>query len=209
MGNELGNKLEPPRLSFRRRKTGTARPETEVDGQTDEQIDEQIDEQVNEPADEATRVLEPVETAPEPPKASQPRRPAREVQIPSLPGPLQGHPAAALTGLVVGLFMVLAVWGCEQLSQSVRGTTSLGRAGLPLLLAIFILAVVIGALLLRSSRTPSPGSTSFLGTGLVSVLTILFLTDHVDSVWGSVVVVALAVGSFVLARWVSVRYMDS
>jgi hypothetical protein len=114
-----------------------------------------------------------------------------------------------VAGLVVGLFLVVAVWGCEQISESVRNTSSLGRAGFPLLLGIFIVAVVAGAFLLRAGAVPSPGSVSFLGTGLVSVLTILFLTDHVDTAWGAAVVVVLTLGSFVLARWVTVRYVEA
>ncbi|MEX0427927.1 hypothetical protein AB3X52_09870 [Nocardioides sp. DS6] len=215
MGNELGNKLEPPRLGLRRKKATRERQPQETGSEatqplaTADETASPVKASTPAPAEpEPTQDIEPeptqvIEPEPDP-------TPTREPRTPRLPAvALTGHPAGAVAGLVVGLFMVLAVWACEQVSQSTRGTTSLGRAGFPLLLAIFILAVVIGMLLLRRFRTPSPGSTSFLGAGLVAVLSLLFLTDHIDSVGGSAIVVVLAAVSYVLARWVSVRYLDA
>jgi len=271
MGNEIGNKLEPPRLGFRRKKkaeqepavvaerTSHQPPQTPTDRAAREAepkreaerrfapkaAGEQSTAQTRdrepapspkpeptpspEPGAEATQVLpstdstpttrieEPVADAAHPkPTTPRPRPPKKPKPVAAEPKPrvrreplmaFSGHPAAAVSGLAVGLFMVLAIWACEAVSQASRGTTSLGRAGFPLLIAIFILAVVIGALLLRFFDTPSPGSASFLGTGLVAVLAILFLSDRADSAVGAVVVVVLAIASFVLARWVSVRYI--
>lgn len=236
MGNDLGNRLEPPKLGFRRKKEKAGR--TPADDSRDERTEpaeetpdtadtarlEPVDDdrwKPKEPGEEPTQVLPAQAAGPE--QAAEPEhpgpdeKPAKAGRVPKPPKaprparelPLDGHTAAAVTGLVVGLWLVVSVWGCEQLSQAARGTTSLGRAGFPLLLGIFVIGVVGGGLLLRAFGTPSPFSIGFLGTGLVSVLSILFLTDHVDSLWGAVVIVVLAVASFVLARWVSVRYIDA
>jgi len=121
---------------------------------------------------------------------------------------LTGHPAAGATGLAVGLFLVLAVFAVERISQAVRGTSSLGGPGMLVLLGIFIVAVVGGAYVLQQFRIPSPGSISFLATGLVAVLAITFLTENMTTLWGGLVVLVLSVAAFVLSRWVTVNYID-
>ncbi|MFT4081716.1 MAG: hypothetical protein QM638_03945 [Nocardioides sp.] len=116
--------------------------------------------------------------------------------------------AAAVVGLAVGLFFSVAIWVCEQISQQARGTTSLGSAGFPILIAIFVLAVAIGALFLKLAGVTSPISVSFLGTCLVSVIGLLFLSDSMDTFTGALIVVAVAIVSFVLFRWVNDRYLE-
>ncbi|MFI2707174.1 hypothetical protein ACH5WX_06480, partial [Nocardioides sp. CER28] len=124
--------------------------------------------------------------------------------------PLNGHLAAAGAGLVVGAFLVLATLGGLQACESIRGTTSCGGGpGFLLLVLIVVVAVVIGALLLRWAQVPSAGSISFLAVALVSVLTVLFLLDELDQVTGAVVVGVLTIASYLLAHWVTVRYIDA
>jgi hypothetical protein len=229
MGNDLGNKLEPPKLGFKRKRTtatsDTSEPADAVETEplaavpdTQEQPALPDNERESEPRPSMTARLPRLPKLPSREKAAAEPEPAREPKAPKPPKapreprevPVSDGPlAAGLVGLVVGVFLVVAVWLCEQLSQQSRGTTSLGGAGFPLLVGIFILAVVGGALLLRLAKTPSPGSVSFLATGLVAVLSMLFLADHSDSFVAGVVVVVLAIAAFVLSRWVSVRYIDA
>lgn len=118
--------------------------------------------------------------------------------------------AATLAGVVVGAFLVLATFGGLQACESARGTTSCGGGvGFPLLLLIVVVAVVLGALVLRWARVPSPGSISFLAVALVAAISVLFLLDALDETVGGVAVAALTVASYVLARWVTVRFVDA
>lgn len=140
-----------------------------------------------------------------PPKQPKPARPPRELRLPAL----SGLPAAALTGLVVGAFLAAATFGSLRGCSALRGTSTCGgAAGFPLLLAIGIVAVVIGAALLHAFRVTSPGSDSFLAVALVAVVTTLFLGGHDDAWWMLLVVPALTVAAYALAHWVSVRFID-
>jgi hypothetical protein len=161
------------------------------------------------PTDTPVAAPEPTEPEPtdatEPAKQPKPARPPRELRLPALSG-LQ---AAAFAGLVVGAFLVLATFGSLRGCSALRGTSTCGgAAGFPLLLAIGIVAVVIGAALLRAFRITSPGSDSFLAVALVAVLTTLFLGSHYDAWWMFVVVPVLTLAAFSLAHWVSVNLID-
>ena len=148
----------------------------------------------------------PTAAEPERPvKEPTPARPPRDLRLPVLSG-LQ---AAAFAGLVVGAFLVLATFGSLRGCSAVRGTSTCGgAAGFPLLLAIGIVAVVIGAALMRAFRVASPGSDSFLAVALVAVVTTLFLGGHDDAWWMLLVVPALTIAAFTLTHWVSVRFID-
>jgi hypothetical protein len=153
----------------------------------------------------------PVVTAERPPREPrQPKEPRqRRVPRPSGVPALSGMQAAAVTGLVVGAFLVLATYGALHLCSTVRGASTCGgRAGFPLLLAIGIVAVVGGGTLLRVFRVTSPMGDSFLAVALVAVLSVLFLNDHYDAWWMLIVVPVLTVVAYVLAHWVSVTYID-
>jgi hypothetical protein len=142
---------------------------------------------------------------PRQPRQPRPARPPRELRLPALSG-LQ---AAAFAGLVVGAFLVLATFGTLRGCSAVRGTSTCGgAAGFPLLLAIGIVAVLIGAALMRVFRVTSPGSDSFLAVALVVVVTTLFLGGHDDAWWMFLVVPVLTIAAFVLTHWVSVRFID-
>jgi hypothetical protein len=118
--------------------------------------------------------------------------------------------AAAAAGLLVGAFLVLATFGGLQGCESLRGTTSCGGGpGFLLLVLILVLAVGLGALVLRWAQVPSAGSISFLAVALVGVLTVLFLLDSLEEVAGAVVVGVLTIGAYLLAHWVTVSYIDT
>lgn len=156
----------------------------------------------------------PATAAPQP-RATKPPRAARTgrarsgmPRLPGLPG-ITGMQAAAITGLVVGGFLVLATYGALNLCSTVRGASTCGgRAGFPLLLAIGLVAVVGGGTLLRAFGVTSPMGDSFLAVALVVVLTVLFLNDHYGAWWMILVVPALSIAAFLLAHWVSTTYID-
>lgn len=152
------------------------------------------------PSGEQSPVSEPATVDDTPPDPA-PRPPRR---------PVNGHLAAALAGLVVGAFLVLGTLGGLRACQSTRGTTSCGGGpGFLLLMLIAVVAVVLGAVVLRWTQVPSAGSISFLAVALVAVLSVLFLLGSLDQVAGAVAVAVLTVASYLLARWVTVRYIDT
>lgn len=140
------------------------------------------------------------------PKESEAPKPQRERR--PLPR-LSGMQVAAIAGVIVGLFLVLATYGSLHLCASVRGAqTCGGKAGFPLLLAIGIVAVVGGGALLRLYAVRSPIGDSFLAVALVAVITVLFLGNHYDAWWMLIVVPVLSLLAYLLAHWVSVTYID-
>ena len=147
--------------------------------------------------------------------ASQPAQPVQPVQpaVPQLPkaprGPwLTGWAAAIVTGLVVGGLIVGGTSASLRLCTAVKGTESCGNAGFPLLLAILVVAVLLGAVLLRAARVPEPGSTSFLAVGLLSVVALLFLIDQLLEWWMTILIPIVSVLTYVLAHWVTTTYIQ-
>jgi hypothetical protein len=182
---------------------------------------------------EKTQVLEktaPPVVVPEPPaetqaekpakkqKAQKPPKPAKEPRAPKQPkepsqrriniGTPSGLSAAVMIGAIVGAFMALAVWFSGTVSQWTRGTSSLGDKGAIILIAVFALAIIVGGYLLRLAGARSPFTISFLGSALVAVLSMLFLTDVFAHAWGVIVVVILAAAAYALAYWVTTNYID-
>ena len=186
---------------------------------------------------EKTQVLEktaPPVVVPEPPaeksaekptekpakkqKAQKPPKPAKEPRAPKQPkdpsqrrinlGTPSGLSAAVMIGAIVGAFMALAVWFSGTVSQWTRGTSSLGDKGAIILIAVFALAIIVGGYLLRLAGARSPFTISFLGSALVAVLSMLFLTDVFAHAWGVIIVVILAAAAYALAYWVTTNYID-
>jgi len=150
-----------------------------------------------ESAPEASPAVGPVE-APEP----TPVEPAQATSI-------DGQAAATVTGLVVGALLVGLVWGSPRLCEVARGTSSCGRPGFVVLLAILAVLVVVGRALLQRLGASDPGSTSFLGVGVVTVVVLLLLTGQLYEWWTLLVVPAVAVASFSLAQWVSTAFVET
>lgn len=144
--------------------------------------------------------------APREPKA--PKQPTASTRRPlNLPTPT-GLSAAVVIGAIVGGFMSLAIWFSGTVSQWTRGTSSLGDMGAIILIAVFVLAVVAGGYLLRLTRARSPFTVSFLGSALVAVLSMLFLTDLFNHAWGVIVAVILTAAAYALASWITTKYID-
>jgi hypothetical protein len=138
------------------------------------------------------------EPTPEPPAEP---RPPREPW-------LGGTPAAALTGLFIGALIVAATAGSLHLCTAVKGTSSCGGPGFFLLVAILVVAVLIGAAMLRAARVPEPGSTSFLAVGLLSVVALLFLVGSIFEWWMIIVIPLASVATFLLSYWVTTTFID-
>jgi hypothetical protein len=121
---------------------------------------------------------------------------------------LTGRPAAVLAGLLVGALIVAATAGSLRVCTEVKGTSSCGGPGLFLLVAILIIAVLVGTALLRAARVPEPGSTSFLAVGLLSVFALLFLVGQLFDWWMIIVIPIVSVCTFLLSHWVTTTYID-
>jgi hypothetical protein len=121
---------------------------------------------------------------------------------------LGGTPAAAVTGLFIGALIVAATAGSLHLCTAVKGTSSCGGPGFFLLVAILIVAVLIGAAMLRGAAVPEPGSTSFLAVGLLSVIALLFLVGSIFEWWMIIVIPLASVATFLLSYWVTTTYID-
>ena len=121
---------------------------------------------------------------------------------------LTGRPAALLIGLIVGGLIVAATAGSLRVCTEVKGTSSCGGQGFFLLMAILVVAVLIGTALLRFAQVPEPGSTSFLAVGLLSVATLLFLVGSIFQWWMAIVIPLVSMVTFVLSHWVTSTYVD-
>lgn len=109
--------------------------------------------------------------------------------------------AAGVVGVLAGLLLVagtvLAMGGCEL----VRGTSTCGGGpGVLLAVAVVVVTTLVGAAALRVVGVPYSGTTSFLGVGLVVVITLLFLLGVVYSVLMVAVIPLLTGAGFVLAH---------
>lgn len=140
-----------------------------------------------------------------------PRLRLPRLRLPGLPrrkGSRRGGPvAAAVTGVVVGLAgvggTVAGLAGCE----AVRGVSTCGGGtGLLLLVGIVAVMVLLGAAVLKGLGARDAGATSFLGVGIVVVVTMLALLEVVYSPWMVLVVPVLTGASYLLAHWVTSRF---
>jgi hypothetical protein len=157
------------------------------------------------PAPLVTTPAPPVdESTPEPaePSAEPKRRARRQPVRVRVPGPV----AALLTGAVVGLALVGLTSTALHLCTTWRGTSSCGRPGILLLVAITVVVAALGWALLRLLGVASAGSTSLLGVGLLVVLVLLALValDHRGP--AVVVVPLLSMLTHLAAWWLTTTY---
>lgn len=141
------------------------------------------------------------------------REAAAQEQPPRAPRPtltVSGRVASAVTGLVIGLLVVVLVAGSLALCESVRGVSSCGGGpGFALLVAVTVAMVALGGLMLRLARVPDPTSTSFLAVGLLCVLSLLLLLDVLEEWWMIIVIPLLSTGTFLLSHWVTTAVVES
>ena len=221
-----GPSLEPPSL-FRRKKKAAPAPQP-ADGPVAPPVATPVVPPVapTPPVDETpTTILDDVtpaaptrplassdgEWSSGPPETSQ--NPSLDVapRPPRVPrtGPLvPGKVAAAVAGLMVGAVIVGLTAASFELCSSLRGTSSCGGPGFFLLIAILVVAVVLGAAVLRLCRVPEPGSTSFLAVGLTSVVALLFLIDELFEWWMIIVIPLVSVATYVLSHWVTATFVE-
>lgn len=153
------------------------------------------------PAPAPASASAPVPTDPAPAEPARAPRPTLSVD---------GRVATAVTGLVVGLLVVVLTAGSLALCESVRGVSSCG-GGPGFLLLVLVMAgmVVLGGLMLRLAKVPDPTSTSFLAVGLLAVLSLLFLVDVLEEWWMIIVIPLLSAAMFLLSHWVTTQVVDS
>jgi hypothetical protein len=143
--------------------------------------------------------------APAPSAVTTQPRPAK----PPRTGPvMSGRAAAALAGLLAGALIVALTSASFELCSQVQGTNSCGGPGIFLLLAILVLAVVLGTVVLRLCQVSEPGSTSFLAVGLTSVVALLFLVDALFEWWMIIVIPLVSVATFLLSQWVTATFVE-
>ena len=144
----------------------------------------------------------------EPTTPDRPRRRRRQPTVGRLPA-VGAMAAAVLTGALVGLATVLLTSGSLRGCEVVGGTATCGGGpGFLLLLVIFVVAVLLGAALLRAFGVNDPGSTSFLGVGLLAVVALLVLIDVLMSWWMVLVIPVVGAAAFALAHWVTTAIVE-
>jgi len=143
------------------------------------------------------------EPSPEPPAEPRRRREKKAIRL-RVPGPV----AALLTGAVVGLALVGLTSASLHLCTTWRGTSSCGNPGILLVLAIVVVAAVLGALLLRLLGVATAGSTSLLGVGLLGVLVLVALLPAVERWWMVVAVPVLTMVTYLAAWWLTTTYVE-
>ena len=195
--------LELPSL-FRRRRRGTTdqRPAPEPESKPGpEPATAPLPQQA--PVEEPTRTAV-AERTPDG-RTTQRRAPRARRTGPPIPPSV----AALLTGLVVGLVGALLTYGGLRGCELARGTDSCddGPGGL-LLLAILVVMVLAGGGLLAWFLVPDPRSTSFLAVGLTAVAAVLALLETLFSAWMFVVVPLMSAAAYLLAWWVSSRFVE-
>ncbi len=191
--------LEPPSLFGRKRRKAPPAPVEPVDpvARVEPADPDTIFDDTSEPTPHLPSPLTP------PPSPDTPREP----RPPRAPW-LTDRPAAVLTGLIVGGLIVAATAGSLRICTEVKGTSSCGGQGFFLLLAILVVAVLVGAALLRGAHVPEPGSTSFLAVGLLSVAALLFLVGSIFQWWMAIVIPLVSMATFLLSHWVTSTYVD-
>jgi hypothetical protein len=156
------------------------------------------------PAEAGTPLFaDEVEEAAPPPRRERKDRRA-ETTLPSG----GGWVAAALTGVAIGLLLVGMTAGALKGCESVRGTSTCGGWGVPLLLIILVALIVLGGLILRLFHVPDPVTTSFLAVGMVAVIALLALLDVLLSPWMLVVIPAISLAMYLLAYWVTTAFVE-
>jgi hypothetical protein len=205
-GEKDAPSLEPPSLFRRKKKPPKAPPEPPPDPAPEPPaplLEETAPVVDDTPATIFDDTSEPTPDvpAPAPTPASTEPRPPREPW-------LGGTPAAALTGLFIGALIVAATAGSLHLCTALKGTSSCGGPGFFLLVAILVVAVLLGAAMLRAARVPEPTSTSFLAVGLLSVVALLFLVGSIFEWWMAIVIPLASVATFLLSYWVTTTFID-
>jgi hypothetical protein len=222
-----GPSLEPPSL-FRRKKKKDAVPEQPQADDSPTTILDDVEavteaETVAEAEVEMTQPLAPpvppTPDAPPPLFADEVSVPAAAPEPDAEPAPalvrrertmpaVSGRVAAALAGLLAGAVIVGLTSASFELCSRIQGTNSCGGPGIFLLVAILVIAVVLGTVVLRLLKVPEPGSTSFLAVGLTSVIALLFLVDLLFEWWMVIVIPLVSVATFVFSHWVTTTFVE-
>jgi hypothetical protein len=155
------------------------------------------------PVQAETAVLPVVEPRPQvEPAAPAARREPR--QLPELAAGTAAVAVGAGVGLLGCVLTFLGLQGCEL----VTGTDSCGGPGLLVLVLIVGAMVLAGAAMLRLLRVPEAGNLSFLGVGILVVVALVFLIDHLYEGWMFLAIPVLTALSYAIAAWVTSKADD-
>ena len=116
--------------------------------------------------------------------------------------------AAAVVGAVVGLLGCIVTWVGLQGCEVVTGAQTCGGPGLLILVAIVVGQILVGAALLKMVGVPEAGNLSFLGVGIMVVITLMVLIDYLYEGWMFAAIPVVTALSFLVARWVTTKYAD-
>lgn len=106
--------------------------------------------------------------------------------------------------------MVALAWASLEGCSSVRGASSCGGAGLPLLTIILVLGVLLGSVLVRVlSGAASALSISFLAVAFVAMISGLFLLDALDGAAAVILVPVLTVIGYLASHWVTTHVIET
>lgn len=110
--------------------------------------------------------------------------------------------AAAATGVLVGWVAAGLVWlgmaGCDAWRDS---PSCGGGVGLTMVVAVLVIAWIVGRMLLGFAEVPDALMVSFLGIGVAMITVLLFLIDDTFSVWMWLVMPVLTAATFTLSAW--------
>ncbi len=127
------------------------------------------------------------------------RKPSRPWSVAAVPQ-LGAVPAALVTGVLVGVITVGLVWLSFRLCEVIGGTSSCGNPGFLVLLAIFVIAALLGGQLLAAFGVSDGTSTSFLAMGVVAVVMLMVPGSVLFAWWMVIAVPVVAMPAYVLAH---------
>ena len=104
--------------------------------------------------------------------------------------PVAGVQAVAVVGLAIGILVYGLSVGTLKACEAVRGTASCGSAGYLYLLAILVVAALVGGWALDRCSIPDPRGTALLAVGIIAVVVLLILVPALFS-WTMVLVIPL------------------
>ena len=219
-------KLELPSLSLRRRKKKSAervpRPAPEPDPEPALAAEPAADPKPAADPEPAVTPAPAVAPAPAAASAPDPARAAERAGAAELAAEPEPEPrrrrqlptlnpwvAVGLTGLAVGLAGAVLTYLSLQGCKAVRGTETCGGPGVFVLVVILVLMALFGGVLLALSKvSQNPRATSLLAIGVLCVVVMVTLLEELFSAWMFVVVPLLSVLAYLLAHWVTTRYVE-
>lgn len=126
--------------------------------------------------------------------------PRRMPKIPAMRRPA-GLALVALTGILSGAVLTGLTWAFLQLDPGEHLTFIY-------VVLVFIAAVALGWLALRMLGVRSPGTISFLGTGIIAMVAICVGSGPLETLGGAIGVIVGSMPAYAISGWVTARFID-